>query len=84
MTALEYYIDQKNRFRRIFDKPEISFPPTAEEVSNLCDALGGDLSPENLHCDGEISAAEARSKYDFYMEVQAELSLLPGYTDPIY
>ena len=49
MTALEYYIDQKNRFRRIFDKPEISFPPSAEEVSNLCDALGGDLSPENLH-----------------------------------
>jgi hypothetical protein len=31
------------------------------------------LSPENLHCDGEISATQAQNKYDYYGRVIKEL-----------
>jgi hypothetical protein len=39
----------------------------------LARSLDGDLSPENLHCDGEISQAEAQRKYNYYGKVIKEL-----------
>ncbi len=49
------------KWMKIFDK-SAKLPETKEEVKTWWDRIDGDLSPENLHCDGEISASAARAK----------------------
>jgi hypothetical protein len=45
-----------------------------EEFSNILCAL----SPENLHCDGEISPAQAQKKYVKLMEDWRKLEIKVG------
>ena len=75
MENLKSYInDYINLWSRFSGKPEMEFPPTKEEdVIEILDSIEGNLSPENLHCDGEISHAEANRKYKYFMRVQQEL-----------
>jgi hypothetical protein len=40
--------------------------------------LASSLSPENLHCDGEISRAEAQRKYNRLMREWAKLETRVG------
>jgi len=70
---LNNYIEQRNRWMSIFSKQELVRPLNQAGVDCIVDQLNGDLSPENLHCDGEISPAQARAKYNFYKQVAAEL-----------
>lgn len=68
------YMEQRKSWMKIFDKEtDLTFPLTQDTVKHVVDLLNGDLSPENLHCDGEISPAQARAKYDFYKLVAEEL-----------
>ena len=67
------YIDQRNRWMAIFDKDAVKFPLTQAGADAIVDRLDGDLSPENLHCDGEISHSQAMAKYRFYKLVAQEL-----------
>ena len=80
-TNVQKYMDQLNFFRVNFEqKPPYTINSLNDEVANtLFHSLDGDLSPENLHCDGEISAAQARSKYRFFHKVINELTTA-GYT----
>ena len=73
MKNLQTYIDQKNAWGNIFNKPGIAFPLSQSQVDGLARSLDGDLSPENLHCDGEISATQAQNKYNYYGRVIKEL-----------
>jgi hypothetical protein len=73
MKNLQAYIDQKNSWTRFFNAPAITFPLTQAEVNSIAGGLDSDLSPENLHCDGEISQAEAQRKYNYYGRVIREL-----------
>ena len=73
MKNLQAYIDQKNSWTRFFNAPAITFPLTQAEVNTIAGGLDSDLSPENLHCDGEISQAEAQRKYNYYGRVIREL-----------
>ena len=73
MKNLQAYIDQKNAWTRFFNSPAINFPLTQAEVDGLASSLDADLSPENLHCDGEISQAEAQRKYRYYGRVIKDL-----------
>ena len=69
------YVDQRSRWLAIFDKNNtITFPLTQDSFDRICSQLDGDLSPENLHCDGEISPAQAQAKYRFYKLVADELA----------
>lgn len=61
-THLEKYIDRKNGFARITGQNEIGYPPKGAEINRVYDMLDCDLSPENLHCDGEITRAAAAKK----------------------
>jgi hypothetical protein len=70
---LNDYVEQRNSWMAIFDKESINFPLTQQGVDAIIDRLDGDLSPENLHCDGEISPAQAQAKYNFYSLVAREL-----------
>ena len=73
MKNLQAYIDQKNSWTRFFNAPAITFPLTQAEVNSIAGGLDSALSPENLHCDGEISQAEAQRKYNYYGRVIKEL-----------
>jgi hypothetical protein len=73
MKNLQAYIDQKNTWRGFFNTAPINFPLTQAEVNDLTNSLDSDLSPENLHCDGEITARQAQAKYKMYSRVVAEL-----------
>lgn len=70
---LNDYIEQRNRWMKMFGK-EVATPLNQAGVQMIADQLNGDLSPENLHCDGEITAQQARAKYDFYKLVADELA----------
>ena len=71
---LNDYIEQRNRWLALFSKESIKFPLTQQSVDAIIDTLNSDLSPENLHCDGEISPAQAQAKYRFYKTVADELA----------
>ena len=57
------YVDNSNRWNAVFKKPEVKFPLSQKDVNDLGNKLSGELSPENLCCDGEISAKQAGVKF---------------------
>ena len=68
------YIDEKNFWISVSSGYKISFPLSQGMVDNLGRYLSSDLSPENLHCDGEISAKQAGVKYRKLMGVVKDLN----------
>ena len=73
MQNLNNFIQDNNRWIAIFGNPQMTFPLTQQDADELARTLDSKLSPENLHCDGEISAAEAQRKYRFLATVCKEL-----------
>jgi hypothetical protein len=74
MKNLQDYIDNRNSWNSFFpNSTTITFPLSQKNVDDLAGSLDSDLSPENLHCDGEISQAEAQRKYNYYGKVIKEL-----------
>ena len=74
MKNLQHYIDNRNQWNSFFpNSKQITLPLDQKTVNDLARSLDGDLSPENLHCDGEISQREAQRKYDYYGRVIADL-----------
>ena len=51
---------------------------TRDEILRQIDSIDGQLSPENLFCDGEISGAQARVKYNKLMKERKRLEKLLG------
>ena len=79
MKALQKFIDQENSWRGMFHGCEpLVVPTNAAEAEVLFEDLEAKLSPENLHCDGEISLAAARKKSRFFNEVWADLESIVG------
>ena len=74
MRNLTKFIDDQNVWRGFFNTAPITFPLTQLHVNDIAKSLDSKLSPENLHCDGEISVAEANRKYKFYSKVYEELN----------
>lgn len=74
MQNLKHYIDNRNSWNSFFPgSTAITFPLTQAEVNSIAGSLDSDLSPENLHCDGEISRTQAQNKYNYYGKVIKEL-----------
>ena len=75
MSALQKYIDQKNRWNSIFKgkQYEIQTAKGRQEVANCLDS---DLSPENLCCDGELSRSQVLTKQRALTSVVKELQKL--------
>ena len=74
-NVLTNYIEQMNSWNAIFGTGPVTFPLDAESAQAIGSKLDGELSPENLHCDGEISHAEAMRKYNFLTSVLDELNI---------
>ena len=74
MKNLTAYVEQQNGWNAIFGKAPVKMPLSQAAVTDLAKSIDGALSPENLHCDGEISPAQAQAKYRFYKLVADELA----------
>ena len=75
MTALQKYIDQKNRWNSLIKSPRIEIK-TAQGRQSVADSLDCDLSPENLSCDGELSRSQVQVKYRQLTQAAKELQKL--------
>lgn len=71
---LSTFVDKINLWDRHFNPNDtITFPLDQAAVDRIIWYLETELSPENLHCDGEISHAEANRKHAYFMKVYREL-----------
>ena len=73
MKNLTAYVENQNRWNAIFGESPMQLPLSQAGVTKIAKSIDAGLSPENLHCDGEISASEARKKYNNYHRVLNEL-----------
>lgn len=78
MVYLPNYIGQQNHFRAMFNLQPLSMPTNFEEARPIFQKVASELSPENLHRDGEASAQEAQDKRDFLNIVWEELETISG------
>lgn len=66
MASLNELIDRDHEWKLIFDKSARRLNlDKAEDRQKIAEIIDSSLSPENLHCDGEISQAEAMRKFRF-------------------
>jgi len=78
MKHLTKYITQQNQFAsffptsRTFDVKKL----TPEDKQHLLDKIEGDLSPENLCCDGELRGAKLQTKARMLNGAKAELEAM--------
>jgi hypothetical protein len=74
MKELKAYVDQKNKWRSLFNKNanylDITKAGDRQRVANMIDA---ELSPENLTCDGELPAATVRARHKQLTTVAKQL-----------
>ena len=73
MKNLTAYVENQNRWNAIFGDTPLQLPLSQAGVTKIAKSIDAGLSPENLHCDGEISASEAQKKYNNYHRVLKEL-----------
>jgi hypothetical protein len=74
MKELNEFVARENKWANIFGNTvEIRTAKGRQDVASRIDCA---LSPENLHCDGEISAAEANRKFRFLTKAAEQLMKL--------
>ena len=79
MKALQRYIDDHNSWGKLFkNHTPWAIPTTRAEAEPIFESLEGDLSPENLCCDGEISQAAVRKKLRHFTAVHKQLESIVG------
>ena len=62
MRALQEFIAQKNHWNSFFKGEQYEIT-TAQGRQRVADMIDSSLSPENLTCDGELSASQVRARY---------------------
>ena len=75
MKNLTQYVEERNFMNSMFgDKTEIDPNNiTSKQADDLWYSLDGDMSPENLSCDGERPPAQVRYVRQFLGRVAKEL-----------
>jgi hypothetical protein len=72
MNTLTQYVNDMNQWNAIFGMTPLDINNDMDRVQ-IAQKIDSELSPENLHCDGEISQAEAMRKLRKLNKVAAEL-----------
>jgi hypothetical protein len=75
MSSLVRYVAEQNTWNAIFGKPPYDLSVPADRV-RLARRIDGELSPENLTCDGELSRSQVSRKYNQLIRVAEELQRL--------
>ena len=60
--VLQAYVDQKNRWSKIFGGKPLSLAIAADR-QKIADCIDSDLSPETLTCDGELPRSEVQKRH---------------------
>jgi hypothetical protein len=77
--AIESVLKEMNWYANIFGKGEVvPFPTNAEECGRIRSFIEGQLSPENLHCDGEADPMYVRQRYNELNTAWDALALIDG------
>ena len=74
--TLQHFIQQENATRRLFKRPEWPMDVrslTQKQADEIFQSLDSNMSPEHLHMDGEISAAQARKRAKIFRGAFDEL-----------
>ena len=80
ISTLEAYVEQRNAYAKIFGKEPLSLLKS-EDRQRIANMIDGDLSPENLTCDGELSRSAVQAKYRQLTRAAQELqSIDPSVT----
>jgi hypothetical protein len=70
---LQKYLDQKNQWNSIFGgKPLV----IGQDNQRIAEMIDGDLSPENLTCDGELPRSQVQARYRQLTAAATELRRL--------
>ena len=72
MKELNEFVARENRFSALFNQRSLDLNNSADR-KRIAGKIDCALSPENLHCDGEISAAEANRKFRFLTKAAEQL-----------
>ena len=75
MKTLQNYVKRANEWNAVFNRGPYDLND-AKDRQRLAQRIDAELSPENLHCDGEISYAEANRKYNRLIRVAEQLKKL--------
>ncbi len=75
MKALAQFVKQRNAFNKMFGNKELTLTDAADR-QKIADIIDSALSPENLTCDGELSASQVRARYKELTTVARELQAL--------
>lgn len=62
MKALQAYIDQQNKWAKIWNEKPLNLDSAADR-KRIAEKIDCALSPENLSCDGELPRAEVNRRY---------------------
>ena len=73
ISSLESYVERKNAFAKIFNRPALSLL-SAKDRQEIANSLDADLSPENLTCDGEVRGRALQDKARYLNRCAAELA----------
>ena len=77
MQALQKVMDEMNTWATLFDGiEEIKFPLSVKNIEDLMGKIQSELSPENLTCDGERSAASVAQRVELLTNAEAELAII--------
>jgi hypothetical protein len=80
IATLEQYVEQKNSWGKLFGSKPLSLL-NAEDRQKIADSIDGDLSPENLTCDGELPRSQVQQRYRYLVRCAEELrSIDPAVT----
>jgi hypothetical protein len=80
ISTLEQYVDQKNKWRGVFNQKPLSLLTKGDRQS-IANSIDSELSPENLTCDGELRGAQVQQKFRYLTRCAEELlSIDPSVT----
>lgn len=72
MQNIKAYVESKNKWNQIFGSKQYDLNNPADR-QEIADSIDCELSPENLTCDGELSAAQVRAKYQLLVKAAQDL-----------
>ena len=79
MDQLAQYIEHHNALAQLFGQKTFELDTlTMNDCLELLGAIEGDLSPENLTCDGELPRDEVSRKAAYLEAAQRQLHIIKG------
>ena len=75
MKNLTKFVNNRNAISHLWGDPAWDLN-NAKDRKAIASRIDCELSPENLHCDGEISHVQAMKKFNFLMACAKEMKKL--------